>query len=172
MNLSRWSLRYPITSSMVIVCIVVLGALAAPRLPLAFLPEVDFPFIQVSIPYPNSLPTQVEEEITRPAEEALATMNAIRRIQSFSNSGGSDIFVQFDWGEDIGPLRAGTFDECGSDGRGRQAHVPRHGDALRAEVRDEAAPDQPRRVLVDLRRIQPADVVGLEYGRIDLHSLL
>jgi HAE1 family hydrophobic/amphiphilic exporter-1 len=106
MNLSRWSLRYPVTSSMVIVCIVVLGALAAPRLPLAFLPEVDFPFLQVTIPYPNALPTQVEEEITRPAEEALATMNSIRRIQSFSNSGGANIFVQFDWGEDIGPLRA------------------------------------------------------------------
>ncbi len=105
MNLSRWSLRFPITSSMVIVCVVVLGALSAPRLPLAFLPEVDFPGLEISIPYPNALPTQVEEEITRPAEEALATMSRIRRIQSQSSSSGSNIYVQFDWGEDIGPLR-------------------------------------------------------------------
>ena len=37
---------------------------------------------------------------------------------------------------------------------------------------DEAAADQPRRVLVDLGRIEAADVVGLEDGGIDAHSLL
>ena len=61
MNLSRWSLRSPVTSSMVLVCVVVLGALSAPRLPLAFLPDVDFPGLEISIPYPTALPTQVEE---------------------------------------------------------------------------------------------------------------
>ncbi len=105
MNLSRWSLRSPVTASMVLVCVVVLGALSAPRLPLAFLPDVDFPGLEISIPYPNSLPTQVEEEITRPAEEALATMSRVRRITSKSSATGSTISVQFDWGEDPGPLR-------------------------------------------------------------------
>ncbi|MEP7027849.1 MAG: efflux RND transporter permease subunit, partial [Candidatus Eisenbacteria bacterium] len=105
MNLSRWSLRSPVTASMVLVCIVVLGAISAPRLPLAFLPDVDFPGLEISIPYPNSLPTQVEEEITRPAEEALATMSRVRRISSQSSATGSTINMQFDWGEDPGPLR-------------------------------------------------------------------
>jgi len=105
MNLPRFSLRYPVTASMILLCMVVLGAIAAPRLPLAFLPEVDFPALEISIPYPNSLPAQVEEEITRPAEEALATMSRVRRIQSQSTSSGAQINVQFDWGEDIGPLR-------------------------------------------------------------------
>jgi multidrug efflux pump subunit AcrB len=104
-SLSRWSLRSPVTSSMVLVCVVVLGALSAPRIPLAFLPDVDFPGLEISIPYPNSLPTQVEEEITRPAEEALATMSRVRRIQSQSSATGSNINVQFAWGEDLGPLR-------------------------------------------------------------------
>ena len=105
MNLSRWSLRSPVTASMVLVCVVVLGALSAPRIPLAFLPDVDFPGLEISIPYPNSLPTQVEEEITRPAEEALATMSRVRRITSQSSASGSNISVQFDWGQDLGPLR-------------------------------------------------------------------
>lgn len=105
MNLPRWSLRFPVTSSMVLVCLVVLGLLSAPRLPLAFLPEVDFPALEISIPYPNALPAQVEEEIARPAEEALATMSRVRRIQSWSNPTGAQIYIQFDWGEDIGPLR-------------------------------------------------------------------
>ena len=79
MNLSRWSLRNPITAGMVLLSVVVLGALSAPRLPLAFLPEVEFPGLEINIPYPNALPAQVEEEITRPAEEALSTLSRVRR---------------------------------------------------------------------------------------------
>ena len=63
MNLPRWSLRYPITASVVLLCVVVVGALTAPKLRLAFLPEVDFPSLQISIPYPNAIPEKVEEEI-------------------------------------------------------------------------------------------------------------
>jgi HAE1 family hydrophobic/amphiphilic exporter-1 len=105
-NLPRWSLRRPVTASMVLLSVLLVGALSAPRLPLAFLPEVDFPGLEVTIPYPNSLPAQVEEEITRPAEEALATLSRVRRISSWSSANQSNIFVQFGWGEDIGPIRA------------------------------------------------------------------
>ncbi len=106
MNLPRWSLRFPVTAAMALVGAIVVGAIALPRLPLAFLPEVDFPGLDISIPYPNALPSQVEEQITRPAEEALATLSRVRRIRSWSSSSGANIFVQFDWGENISPLRA------------------------------------------------------------------
>jgi HAE1 family hydrophobic/amphiphilic exporter-1 len=105
-NLPRWALRNPVTAGMVLLSVLVLGALSVPRLPLAFLPEVDFPQIEVRIPYPNALPAQVEEEITRPAEEALATLSRVRRISSTSSSNEAQISVEFAWGEDIGPLRA------------------------------------------------------------------
>ena len=62
MNLPRWSLRYPVTATMVLVSVTAIGGIAATRLPLAFLPEVDFPGLEINIPYPNSLPAQVEEE--------------------------------------------------------------------------------------------------------------
>src|SRR5689334_16920398 len=90
---------------MVFLSVVAVGVLATPRLPQAFLPEVDFPSLEIHIPYPNALPAQVEEEITRPAEEALATLSRVRRIQSFSSANESVITMQFSWGEDIGPLR-------------------------------------------------------------------
>jgi HAE1 family hydrophobic/amphiphilic exporter-1 len=104
-NLSRWALRYPVTASMVLVSVVAVGLISAPKLPLAFLPEVDFPGLEINIPYPNALPAQVEEEITRPAEEALATLSRVRRISSYSSPNSSDINMEFDWGEDIAPLR-------------------------------------------------------------------
>jgi HAE1 family hydrophobic/amphiphilic exporter-1 len=106
MNLPRWALRNPVTAGMVLLSVFVLGALSVPRLPLAFLPEVDFPQIEVTIPYPNALPAQVEEEIARPAEEALATLSGIRRISSYSSSNQATISIEFNWGVDIGPLRA------------------------------------------------------------------
>ncbi len=105
MNLPRWSLRNPITATMAVVCILTLGAIAAPKLPLAFLPEVNFPSLEITIPYPNSLPAQVEEEITRPAEEALATLSKVRRISSWSSANAANIYIEFDWGEDIAPIR-------------------------------------------------------------------
>ena len=105
MNLSRWSLRNPVTASMVLVSLLAVGAISVPRLPLAFLPEVSFPSLEITIPYPNALPAQVEEEITRPAEEALATLSRVRRIHSWSSANSANITVEFDWGEDIAPLR-------------------------------------------------------------------
>ena len=105
MNLSRWALRYPVTVTMILVTIVLVGALSARRLPLAFLPEVEFPALGVEVPYNNSLPAQVEEEIARPIEEALSTLSGIRRVFSFSTSDNTFIWVEFDWGTDPGPLR-------------------------------------------------------------------
>jgi hydrophobic/amphiphilic exporter-1 (mainly G- bacteria), HAE1 family len=105
MNLPRWSLRNPVTTSMLLVSVLALGAIAAPKLPLAFLPEVSFPELEITIPYPNALPAQVEEEITRPAEEALATLSRVRRISSWSSPNAANLNIEFDWGEDIAPLR-------------------------------------------------------------------
>ena len=64
--------------------------------------------------------------------------------------------------DDVGALQARALDErCGNGGR-RQAHVTRDRDPLRIQIRDERAADQPRAFLVDLGRIQSANVVGLE----------
>ena len=83
MNLPRWSLRNPVTASMVIVSIIVLGGVSATRLPLAFLPEVDFPGVQVEIPYPNALPAQVgETRKAGPAGRPLRMSQNVRKSQS------------------------------------------------------------------------------------------
>src|SRR5436190_9972880 len=90
---------------MMLVSVLVVGAVSVPKLPLAYLPEVSFPSLEINIPYPNALPAQVEEEITRPAEEALATLSRVRRINSWSSANSANISIQFNWGEDIAPLR-------------------------------------------------------------------
>ena len=64
--------------------------------------------------------------------------------------------------DDVGALLARAVDEGRGERRRRDAHVARHADPRRAQIRDEAAADLPRDVFVDLAGIEPADVVGLE----------
>ena len=55
MNLPHLAVKRPITTIMMLVCILVIGTIAVTKIKLAFLPEVDAPFIDVQIPYPNSI---------------------------------------------------------------------------------------------------------------------
>ncbi|PZO10796.1 MAG: AcrB/AcrD/AcrF family protein [Lysobacteraceae bacterium] len=102
MSLAELSLRRPVTAVMFYVSLVVIGLIAAVRLPLEQFPDVNVPFILVDLPYPGSTPEEVERTITRPAEEALATLTGIQRMNSNSRPDGANIFIQFsDWDRDI-----------------------------------------------------------------------
>ena len=102
MTLAELSLRRPVTAVMFFVSMVAIGLIAGFRLPLEQFPEVNVPFLNISFPYPGSTPQEVERSITRPAEEALATLPGIKELRSTSRADGADIQMQFkDWDRDI-----------------------------------------------------------------------
>jgi len=105
MWLTYFALRRPVTLAMVLVSVVLLGAVSILKLPLDFLPRVEFPFIAVFIPYQNGLPTENEKEIVRPIEEVLATLGGVQEIFSFSDSDAVQVGVVFEWGRDVNLLR-------------------------------------------------------------------
>ena len=72
MSLAEWSLRRPVTAIMFYVSLMVLGAIAAFRLPLEQFPAISAPFLYVELPYPGATPEEVERTLVRPVEEALA----------------------------------------------------------------------------------------------------
>lgn len=111
MNLPKFAVRRPITTIMALVCAVIVGGIAITRMPLAFLPEVDAPFIGVEIPYPNSNPWQIEKEITKPVEEALSTLSGIKKLSSSSNADSAQVFMLFDWGQDLDIIRMQVSDK-------------------------------------------------------------
>ncbi|MBW2560521.1 MAG: efflux RND transporter permease subunit [Deltaproteobacteria bacterium] len=100
MNMTELSLNRPVTIVMIFVCFVVVGALSSKLLPKEYFPDLDAPFIFVDIPYPGSTPEEVERQITKPAEEVLATISGIKRMSSNSSENGSWIRLNFDWGTD------------------------------------------------------------------------
>lgn len=96
------ALRRPVTTIVVFVALSVVGLLAAKLLPLEKFPDIEFPGIFVQIPYAGSTPEEVERLITRPVEEALATLSGVERMFSSSDENNAQIFLQFGWDQSMG----------------------------------------------------------------------
>ena len=105
MNLPELSVRRPVTTLMALLSVMVVGGIAMARLPLAFLPNVDVPFIGITIPYPNSNPTQIEKQITKPVEEVLATLPGVKRLGSTSTADSAEFQIEFTWGHSLDIVR-------------------------------------------------------------------
>ena len=105
MNLPHFAVRRPVTTLMMLLGVMVIGFIAMLRLPLAFLPQVDVPFIGIVIPYPNSNPTQIEKEIAKPVEEALATLSGVKKMRSTSTADSAEFQLEFTWGHELDVVR-------------------------------------------------------------------
>lgn len=102
MNITELSIRRPVTTIMLFVSMVAIGLIASFRLSLEAEPEATIPFFFVSLPYAGSTPEEVERNLLRPVEEALATMPGIRSMNARANAEGAQIQVEFsDWSRDI-----------------------------------------------------------------------
>jgi HAE1 family hydrophobic/amphiphilic exporter-1 len=97
------ALHRPVTTVVVFVALALVGLIASRLLPLEKFPDIEFPGIFVQIPYEGSTPEEVERLITRPVEEALATLSGVERMFSSSSESQSQVFLQFGWDHSMGP---------------------------------------------------------------------
>ena len=96
------ALRRPVTTIVVFVALSLVGLLASRLLPLEKFPDIEFPGIFVQVPYDGSTPEEVERLITRPLEEALATLSGVEQMFSSSDENQAQIFLQFGWDQSMG----------------------------------------------------------------------
>ncbi len=101
MSFTELSVRRPVTTMMVFVSLVVVGLIATRLVPLEYFPDISFPGAYVNVPYPNASPDEVEEQVIKPMEEALATISGVEQINSNSGENGGGVVVQFKQGSDI-----------------------------------------------------------------------
>jgi HAE1 family hydrophobic/amphiphilic exporter-1 len=82
---------------MVFVAAVVFGYFSYGRLPVTLMPELSYPTLTVRTEYPGAAPEEVENDITRPVEDALGVIGGLRRISSVSRAGVSDVVLELSW---------------------------------------------------------------------------
>ncbi|NIV17550.1 MAG: MMPL family transporter [Woeseiaceae bacterium] len=102
MKHTEFAMRRPVTTVVVFVALALVGLIASRLLPLEKFPDIEFPGIFVQIPYQGSTPEEVERLITRPVEEALATLSGVEQMFSSSTDEQAQIFLQFGWDHNMG----------------------------------------------------------------------
>ena len=95
MNFSRPFILRPIATSLLMVALLVAGMLAWRLLPVAALPQVDYPVIQVQATLPGASPDTVARMITAPLERYLGQISGLKQMSSASGAGVSVITLQF-----------------------------------------------------------------------------
>ena len=96
MNLSRLFILRPIATSLLMLAIVLAGGLAYRLLPMASLPQVDYPIIQVTTVYPGASPEVTTASITAPLERQFGQMPGLAQMTSISSGGASMITLRFE----------------------------------------------------------------------------
>jgi len=94
-------LERPITTLTMHILLILGGFLSLQQIPLSALPDRQRARISVRVPYPNASPLQVENDVIRPLEEALATLRTVRGMESEANEGEGRVDLRFDYGEDL-----------------------------------------------------------------------
>ena len=89
MWISDTSIRRPVFATMVIMSFMVLGVVSMGRLGIDLFPDVNFPFVNISVVYPGASPEEVETLVTRPIEDAVAGVNGVKRVMSTSTDSRS-----------------------------------------------------------------------------------
>ena len=88
----------PVGTSLLMVAIVLAGLIGLRFVPIAALPQVDFPTIQVQTMYPGASPEVMSQTVTAPLERQFGQMSGLKRMSSASAAGLSTVTLQFSLG--------------------------------------------------------------------------
>ena len=96
--MSRYSVKKPLTVFVAVVVIIALGIVSLVKMTPDLIPSIDFPYVMVMTTYPGATPEEVEETVSKPLEQSLATVENLKNIQSISNANYSMVVLEFENG--------------------------------------------------------------------------
>jgi hydrophobic/amphiphilic exporter-1 (mainly G- bacteria), HAE1 family len=100
-SISSPFIRYPIATSLLMAGILFIGLVSYPLLPVAPLPQVDFPTIQVSASLPGASPETMASSVAQPLERQFAQIPGVAQMTSTSSLGSAAVTLQFDLNRSI-----------------------------------------------------------------------
>ena len=104
MSLYEGSVKKPIMTSLCFVAVAILGIFSYTKLPIDLYPDIETNMIMVMTAYPGASAADVENNVTRPLENALNAVSDLKHITSESKENMSLITLEFEYGEDIDVL--------------------------------------------------------------------
>ena len=113
MNLTQTAIKRGVTFAMLYLIAVGFGLFSLARLNLDLYPKMEFPFLAIITQYTGVSPYDIETVITRPIEEAVASVKNVTKVSSTSTQGLSLVTLEFDWGTDIDQSKIEVRDNLG-----------------------------------------------------------
>lgn len=101
MNLSEPFVRRPVMTTLLMLAIFAIGISAYFKLPVSNLPNVNYPTITVSVPFPGANPTTMANTVATPLEKQFMAIPGIKYVTSSNTLGSSTIVLQFELNRDI-----------------------------------------------------------------------
>src|SRR6266404_5639618 len=101
MHFSRIFIERPVLTTLITVAILLFGIVGFRALPIAALPSVDYPTIQVTASQPGANPETMASSVATPLEREFSTIAGLRTISSSNTLGGTAITMQFALDRDI-----------------------------------------------------------------------
>ncbi len=98
---ARFSVKKPVTITMMILIVIVLGVVSFSKLHIDLLPQMELPYVMVQTSYSGAGPEEIENMVSKPLEQTLSTVQNIDGIMSISNEGSSILLMQFNFGTDM-----------------------------------------------------------------------
>ncbi|SEK06544.1 hydrophobic/amphiphilic exporter-1, HAE1 family [Sphingobium sp. AP50] len=101
MRISAWAIRNPIPVAILVIALTLAGIVSYFVLPVKQRPNVEFPIVSVTVTQNGAAASEVEEQITRPIENALSGISGLRHVQSTVSLGSSSTTATFEIGSDM-----------------------------------------------------------------------
>ena len=99
--MSKFSVKKPFTVLVAVIAAITLGFVSLSKLQLDLLPEISLPYLIVITTYPGASAEKVEEEVCKPMEDALGTINGVENIYSICNENYGMVELEFQDGTDL-----------------------------------------------------------------------
>jgi multidrug efflux pump subunit AcrB len=100
-NISSWAIRNPIPTAVLFLLLTLGGIFAFPTLRINNTPDLDLPAVLVTILQPGAAPSELETQVTRRVEDAVAGLGDVKRISSFVQDGTSTTVIEFAIGKSV-----------------------------------------------------------------------
>ncbi|WP_340646543.1 efflux RND transporter permease subunit [Phenylobacterium sp.] len=100
-QISSWAIRNPVPVVVLFIALILAGMISYGGLPVKQFPNVQFPMVNITVTQSGAAPGEIETQITRPVEDAIAGISNVKNIYSTVTLGVSTTNVEFELGEDL-----------------------------------------------------------------------